>query len=41
MGKPTLAGTLQLVLRNEKQKLKKKRRKRSENMFFNYISDEG
>lgn len=36
MGKPTLAGALPLVLRNEKQKLKKKkeRRKRSENLFF-------
>lgn len=35
MGKPTLAGAVPLVLRNEKQKLKKKREKKeSENLFF-------
>lgn len=30
MGKPTLAGALLLVLRNEKQKLKKKNREKKE-----------
>lgn len=30
MGKPTLAGALPLVLRNEKQKLKKKKREKKE-----------
>lgn len=42
MGKPTLAGELLLVLRQEKQvKKKRERRKRSENLFFKYVSEKG